>query len=115
MSESVAINAPAPIATPIAAAHILITEPGPGPDDSWEPIPPSWSKIRFSVVDVLYIAPFIGRLPERTFVVDEPAMRGQHKGSLVKRLEWVIRRLASRTRKSRSWLSSFGMKTLIGT
>jgi hypothetical protein len=67
-------------------------EPGVGPGGSYDDIPPVWSKIRFGVVDVLYVSPFIVKA-DGTFGLDDPAAREQeqkHTGSLTKRLQWVI-------------------------
>ena len=68
-------------------------EPGAGPDGSYDSIPSVWSKIRFGVVDVLYVSPFIVNVADGSFDFDNIAAREQaqgHTGTLVKRLQWIV-------------------------
>lgn len=85
---------------PIAAAHLYMLEPGPGQYESekasFDFIPEqTWNKIRFDVVDFLYVSPFVVNIATGAFELDDPAVRGKNNGetcTLERRLQWVIQR-----------------------
>ena len=76
------------MAKAIVGGHLLLGEPG-QINGSWDPIPPTWSLIRFDVVDILYISPFSILKPDYIFGL-EGGNKTNPTGVFASRFRWVV-------------------------
>lgn len=70
-------------------SHLLLTEPSPQPNTSWNTIPESWATTRFDAIDVLFISPFHVKPGDLSLQLGDGV-------DLFERFNWVIRAARSK-------------------